>query len=50
MVTHDPNAASYADRVIFLKDGQIVRELLSPSAEEVLDTMKHLDSVVVPHV
>ena len=29
----------------------IVRELLSPSAEEVLDTMKHLDSVVaVPHV
>jgi putative ABC transport system ATP-binding protein len=44
MVTHDPNAASYADRVIFLKDGHIVRELLSPSAEEVLDTMKHLDS------
>ena len=28
MVTHDPNAASYADRVIFLKDGHIVRELL----------------------
>ncbi|SDP92991.1 ABC transporter ATP-binding protein [Lentzea jiangxiensis] len=50
MVTHDPNAASYADRVIFLKDGNIVRELLSPSAEEVLDTMKHLDGVVVPHV
>jgi len=28
MVTHDPRAASYADRVIFLKDGAIVRELL----------------------
>jgi putative ABC transport system ATP-binding protein len=27
MVTHDPRAASYADRVIFLKDGAIVREL-----------------------
>nr|WP_086668757.1 ABC transporter ATP-binding protein [Lentzea kentuckyensis] len=50
MVTHDPNAASYADRVIFLKDGLIVRELLSPSSEEVLETMKHLDDVVVPHV
>lgn len=55
MVTHDPNAASYADRVIFLKDGIIVRELLSPSADEVLDTMKHLDEPniehsVVPHV
>ena len=27
MVTHDPNAASYADRVVFLADGQIVDEL-----------------------
>jgi putative ABC transport system ATP-binding protein len=32
MVTHDPRAASYADRVIFLKDGQIVRELKNESA------------------
>ncbi len=31
MVTHDPRAASYADRVIFLKDGQVVRELKNPS-------------------
>ena len=31
MVTHDPHAASYADRVVFLKDGQVVREL--PPAE-----------------
>src|SRR3712207_2596264 len=43
MVTHDPNAASYADRVIFLADGQIVDELDDPTAEGVLDTMKRLD-------
>ncbi|HET9138500.1 MAG TPA: ABC transporter ATP-binding protein, partial [Actinophytocola sp.] len=43
MVTHDPNAASYADRVIFLGDGQVVDELTSPTAESVLDTMKRLD-------
>ncbi|MGA3540075.1 ABC transporter ATP-binding protein [Micromonosporaceae bacterium DT194] len=44
MVTHDPGAASYADRVIFLADGQIVTELTSPTAETVLDTMKKLDA------
>ncbi len=43
MVTHDPNAASYADRVIFLADGQIVDELNSPTADGVLDKMKKLD-------
>jgi putative ABC transport system ATP-binding protein len=43
MVTHDPNAASYADRVIFLSDGQIVTELVEPTAEAVLDTMKRID-------
>jgi putative ABC transport system ATP-binding protein len=43
MVTHDPNAASYADRVIFLGDGQVVAELTDPDAEAVLDTMKRLD-------
>jgi putative ABC transport system ATP-binding protein len=43
MVTHDPNAASYADRVIFLGDGSIVDELIDPTAESVLDTMKRLD-------
>ena len=42
MVTHDATAASYADRVIFLADGQIVDELYSPTAAEVLDYMKHL--------
>ena len=43
MVTHDPNAASYADRVIFLADGRIVDELLDPTAESVLDRLKRLD-------
>jgi putative ABC transport system ATP-binding protein len=43
MVTHDPNAASYADRVVFLSDGRAVAELHSPTAEAVLDTMKRLD-------
>ncbi|PRY37382.1 ABC transporter ATP-binding protein [Umezawaea tangerina] len=46
MVTHDANAASYADRVVFLADGRIVRELVEPTAEAVLDTMKHLDGGV----
>jgi putative ABC transport system ATP-binding protein len=43
MVTHDPNAASYADRVVFLADGHIVDELCQPTADAVLDTMKRLD-------
>jgi putative ABC transport system ATP-binding protein len=43
MVTHDPNAASYAGRVIFLADGQIVAELAEPTSDAVLDTMKRLD-------
>jgi putative ABC transport system ATP-binding protein len=43
MVTHDPNAASYADRVIFLADGAVVDELVEPTAESVLDKLKHLD-------
>jgi len=44
MVTHDPTAAAYADRVIFLLDGRLVHELVEPNADEVLDTMKALDS------
>jgi putative ABC transport system ATP-binding protein len=43
MVTHDPVAASYADRVVFLADGEIVSELADPTADTVLDTMKRLD-------
>jgi len=42
MVTHDPTAAAYADRVLFLADGHIVDEMHSPSADDVLDYMKHL--------
>ena len=44
LVTHDPNAASYADRVIFLADGAIVDELDKPTADGVLDRMRHLDA------
>ncbi|MEN9822820.1 MAG: ABC transporter ATP-binding protein [Ilumatobacteraceae bacterium] len=40
MVTHDPVAASYADRVIFLGDGRIVDQMDDPTAERVLDRMK----------
>ena len=40
MVTHDPNAASYADRVLFLGDGRIVDEIFDPTSERVLDRMK----------
>lgn len=42
MVTHDPAAASYADRIVFLADGQVVGELLDPTQETVLDMMKEL--------
>lgn len=42
MVTHDPTAAGWADRAVFLVDGRIVDEMAAPSAEAVLDYMKHL--------
>jgi putative ABC transport system ATP-binding protein len=42
MVTHDPNAASYADRVLFLADGRIVDEMTEPTHDAVFDYMKHL--------
>jgi putative ABC transport system ATP-binding protein len=42
MVTHDAVAAAYADRVLFLKDGGIVDEMHAPTADDVLDYMKHL--------
>jgi len=43
MVTHEPTAAAYSDRVLFLEDGLIVDELLAPTAESVLDRMKVLE-------
>jgi putative ABC transport system ATP-binding protein len=42
MVTHDPIAAGYADRVVFLGDGQIVDEMQNPTAEAVIDRVKRL--------
>ena len=45
MVTHDPNAASYSDRVLFLVDGRIVDEMAEPTAERVLERMKGFDPV-----
>jgi putative ABC transport system ATP-binding protein len=41
MVTHDPVAASYADRILFLADGRIVDEMADPTAEAVIDRMKN---------
>ena len=42
MVTHDPVAAAYADRIIFLADGHIVDEMTEPTADRVLDLMKSI--------
>ena len=42
MVTHDPVAASYADRVVFLADGRIAGALERPTPQTVLDAMKNL--------
>jgi putative ABC transport system ATP-binding protein len=44
IVTHDPRAASYADRVIFLADGRIVDEMANPTSQGVLDHMKQLET------
>lgn len=42
MVTHDPKAASYADKVIFLSDGKIVSELTKPTVKKTLDALRKL--------
>jgi putative ABC transport system ATP-binding protein len=42
MVTHDPYAASIADRILFLEDGRIVRELVGAGADEIIAEMKRL--------
>jgi putative ABC transport system ATP-binding protein len=44
MVTHDPNAAAYADRAVFLGDGKIVHDMPDPNAERIIDRMKHIGS------
>jgi putative ABC transport system ATP-binding protein len=43
VVTHDPVAAGYADRVVFLADGRLAGELPEPTAEAVLEAMKRLE-------
>jgi len=44
MVTHDPAAAGYADRVVFLADGVVVGEMLEPTRERILDYIKLLEA------
>lgn len=47
MVTHDPAAASYAERLVFLADGRVVDEMTEPTPDRVLDRMKQLETDVV---
>jgi putative ABC transport system ATP-binding protein len=47
MVTHDPRAAAYADRALFLADGHIMDDLQKPTADSVLDHMRRLDTQAV---
>ncbi|GAB4055708.1 ABC transporter ATP-binding protein [Catellatospora paridis] len=42
MVTHDPNAAAFADRVVLLADGRLAGDLADPTADSVLDALKNL--------
>ena len=44
MVTHDANAASHADRIVFLADGRAVDEMRQPTADRVLDRLKSLEA------
>ena len=44
MVTHDPHAASYANEVLFLADGQIVDSMADPTTDRVLDRMKQFEA------
>jgi putative ABC transport system ATP-binding protein len=47
MVTHDPVAAAYTDRVVFLADGEVVSELRGPTRESVLERMSRMDQAPV---
>jgi putative ABC transport system ATP-binding protein len=42
MVTHDPSAVAWADRVVFLADGRLAGELVAPSAEQVAERLTGL--------
>ncbi|CAL9648733.1 ABC transporter ATP-binding protein [Streptomyces griseomycini] len=46
MVTHEPSAAAFADRVLFLKDGALVDEVFAPTADSVLERMKSFEKAV----
>jgi putative ABC transport system ATP-binding protein len=48
IVTHDPIAAAYTDRVLFLADGRIVDELRDPTRDTVLEVMAHLAEPATP--
>jgi putative ABC transport system ATP-binding protein len=48
IVTHDPIAAAYTDRVLFLADGRIVDELRNPTRDTVLEVMAHLAEPATP--
>jgi len=43
MVTHDANAAAFADRVIFLADGEVVDDMPNPTADKVFERLKRLE-------
>jgi putative ABC transport system ATP-binding protein len=47
MVTHDPVAASYTDRVVFLADGRIIDELREPTTEKVLERMSRIQTLAM---
>jgi putative ABC transport system ATP-binding protein len=49
MVTHDPVAAAYADRVVFLVDGRVAGTMDRPTADAVAGQMAHLDELVAEH-
>ncbi len=48
MVTHDPVAAAYTDRVVFLADGRVVDEMRDPSRDSVLEVMARMTAAVEP--
>ena len=49
MVTHDPVAAGYTDRVVFLADGRLAGELRDPTRESVLEQMASREAAVTTH-
>jgi len=50
MVTHDPIAASYAERVVLLADGSLAGEIASPTADDIIDALRALEPAVATRV